>query len=77
MTKAPAWALIVHPNSLTEMAAKHLTRAGIVKMLMIMMMKRSPQRALQQHPLLGPRVSLHRYCRMEPVWRDGAMVLAG
>lgn len=73
--KAPAWALIVHPNSLTEMAAKRLTRARIVKMTM--MMKMSPQRALQLHPLLEPQVSLHRCCRTEPIWQDGAMALAG
>lgn len=74
--KAPAWALIVHPNSLTEMAVKRLTKAHIVKMMMTTMKMRL-QRVLQQHPLLEPRVFLHLYCRTEPAWLDGAMALAG
>lgn len=77
MTKAPAWALIVHPNSLTEMAVKHLIKARIVKMMMMTMMKMSPQRVQQQRPLLEPPVFQHLYCRTEPVWLDGAMALAG
>lgn len=80
MTKAPAWTLIVHPNSLlvTEMAVKHLTGAQIVMMRMTMtMMKMSPQGAPQQHPLLEPQVCLHHYCRTESVWQDEAMEWAG
>lgn len=80
--KAPAWTLIVPPNSLLVivMAVKHPTGARIVKMMkmrMMMMMKRSPQKAPQQRLLLEPRVFLHRYCRTEPVWQDGAMAWAG
>lgn len=79
--KAPAWTLIVPPNSLLVivMAVKHPTGARIVKMMKMrmMMMKRSPQKAPQQRLLLEPRVFLHRYCRTEPVWQDGAMAWAG
>lgn len=68
--KAPAWALIVHPNSLTEMAVKRLTKAHILKIIIMMMM------IMKMRPLLEPRVFL-LYCRTEPVWLDGAMALAG